>query len=87
MKVFRSPEQLVDVYYSAAAGYTSKEIAEVKHISQGSVATALSQLNKYLKGKDKTQRKRSYNYREAVKDSDATCTASTMIKTEPRDAT
>jgi hypothetical protein len=67
LKSFRSPDQLVSIYRASQENRPHKEIAAEHHISVGSVATALTQLDKYLKGKDRNQNKRSFNYREAAK--------------------
>jgi len=67
MKSFRTPDQLISIYRASQIGRPLKEIAQDEGISYGSVGTALHQLNKYLKGKDRNQRKHSYNYREAAK--------------------
>jgi hypothetical protein len=67
MKSFRTPDQLVSIYRASQNGRPLKEIAQDEGISYGSVGTALHQLNKYLKGKDRSQGKHSTSYKQAVK--------------------
>src|SRR5690348_13611251 len=67
MKAFRTPDQIVRIYHLDQQGRSGQKIAQEEGISPGSVATTLTQLKKYLKGKDRGQSKRSYAYRQAAR--------------------
>jgi hypothetical protein len=67
MKSFRSPDQLVTIYRLSQDGHNITEIAQQEGLPYASARAALRNITKYLKGKDRNQRKHSTNYKQAVK--------------------
>ena len=64
---YRTTDQLLEIYHSFHEGISTRQIADNVGIPIAQVSLALHTLDKYLKGKDKGQRRRSDSYILAAK--------------------